>query len=145
MCLYVLFSSSSALVFWCVSCKARIIIRFIRIQSITIFILSLPSFWQPLMFSDAILSPGLFLGVFALFLQVAVVISSGSSSLFSENVEDSSLLSYSSGCSSGLSSAPIVKDSKGSVSLSREPLPGESASSALGETCLGVLLTCAGL
>src|SRR5258706_778517 len=96
------------------------------------------------MFSNAILSPGLFLGMLAFCLWEALFTASGVSVLSSEYVEDSSLLLFSSLFSSRISSALIDRDLKGSVSLSHKPLPGGSVSLALCEMWLGGSLTSAG-
>ena len=127
----------------CVSCTARIVILLRRSQSITIFNLSLLPFRRPLIFSEATLIPGLGWGsVLLVFIGLVVWELRGSSS---EGEARASLsLSCSLADSLGLSIVPTKRSLNGSVSSSSEPPPGTCASSASGETFVGVSHTVAG-
>jgi hypothetical protein len=118
--LYLRSRLSAASFIRCVSCRASIAIRFMCNQPITIFILSLLSFWRPLIFSDGIVIPGLTLGSLFFSLMGSPVLISGASSSSDKHRGGSSELSLSSKRSSELSSTLLEVDDFTSVDTARD-------------------------
>ena len=85
------------------------------------------------MLRSVILVPGLTLGMFPFILFGVFVVDSGVSSSSDEITLDSCVLVLSYNWSYKLSSTPIIRDRKGFVSSSLEPLPGLGVSSASSE------------